>query len=122
MVNIVDSFTRLYKRPPTEAELGAMLRMQADRDAQKNPKLRPAVNVMQVSKVSSERSKIAAANRPLKNKIYINIRGWMINCLMHEGYDKEKIAHILALDTDQIDYNIKRYSLPRNDVFKPKAR
>lgn len=122
MVNIVDSFTRLYKRPPTEAELGAMLRMQADRDAQKNPKLRPAVNVMEVSKVSSERSKISAANRPLKNKIYINIRGWMINCLMHEGYDKEKIAHILALDTDQIDYNIKRYSLPRNDVFKPKAR
>jgi transcriptional regulator with GAF, ATPase, and Fis domain len=122
MVNIVDSFTRLYKRPPTEAELGAMLRMQADRDAKKNPKLRPAVNVMEVSKVSSERSKIAAAKRPLKNKIYINIRGWMINCLMHEGYDKEKIAHILALDTDQIDYNIKRYSLPRDDVFKPKAR
>lgn len=122
MVNVVDAFTRLYKRPPTEAELGAMLRMQADRDAQKNPKLRPAVNVMEVSKVSSERSKISAANRPLKNKIYINIRGWMINCLMHEGYDKEKIAHILALDTDQIDYNIKRYSLPRNDVFKPKAR
>jgi transcriptional regulator with GAF, ATPase, and Fis domain len=122
MVNIVDSFTRLYKRLPTEAELGAMLKMQADRDAQKNPKLRPAVNVMEVSKVSSERSKIAAANRPLKNKIYINIRGWMINCLMHEGYDKEKIAHILALDTNQIDYNIKRYCLPRDDVFKPKAR
>ena len=122
MVNVVDAFTRLYKRPPTEAELGAMLRMQADRDAQKNPKLRPAVNVMEVSKVSSERSKISAANRPLKDKINVNIRGWMINCLLHENYDKKKISHILALDIDQIDYTMKRYNLPRDDFLKPKKQ
>jgi alpha-N-acetylglucosamine transferase len=122
MVNVVDAFTRLYKRPPTEKELGAMLKMQADRDAQKNPKLRPTVNVMEVSKVSSEQSKIAAANRSQKNEIYINIRGWMINCLLHEGYDKKKISYILALDMDQIDYTMKRYNLPRDGLLKPKKQ
>jgi transcriptional regulator with GAF, ATPase, and Fis domain len=122
MVNIVDAFTRLYERPPTQTELATMMKMKADQEAAKNPKLRPSVNVMNVSKVSQERSRISAANRPLKDKINVNIRGWMINCLMHEGYDKEKIAHILALDIDQIDYNINRYNLPRDDVFKPKSK
>jgi len=122
MVNIVDAFTRLYQRPPTETELGKMLRLQADKDAAKNPKLRPAFNAMITSKTSQEREQIAAAKRPLKDKINVNIRGWMINCLIHEGYDKKKIAHILALEMDQIDYNIKRYNLPRDDVFKPKSK
>jgi transcriptional regulator with GAF, ATPase, and Fis domain len=122
MVKIVDSFTRLYGRPPTEEEIGAMMRLKAEQDALKNPALRPSVNVMAVSKISQERSQISAAKRPLKDKINVNIRGWMINCLMHEGYDKEKIAHILALDTDQIDYTMKRYNLPRDDLFKPKKQ
>ena len=122
MVNIVDAFTRLYERPPTQTELATMMKMKADQDAAKNPKLRPTVNVMEVSKVSSERSKIAAANHSRKTEIYINIRGWMINCLLHEGYDKKKISYILALDMDQIDYTMKRYNLPRNDFLKPKKQ
>jgi len=122
MVNIVDAFTRLYQRPPTEAELGTMLKMKADQEAAKNPKLRPTVNVMEVSKVSSKRSKISAFNRPLKNKINVNIRGWAINCLMHEGYSKEKIAHFLCISLEQVDYNIRRYNLPRDNLIQPKSR
>ena len=36
MVNICDTFTRMYGRAPSEAELGAMLKMKADIDALKN--------------------------------------------------------------------------------------
>jgi hypothetical protein len=122
MVRIVDSFTRLYGRPPTEEEIGEMMRLKAEQDALKNPRLRPSINVMTVSRISQERSQISAAKRPLKDKINVNIRGWMINCLLHEGYDKKKIGHILALEMDQIDYNMKRYNLPRDDVFKPKSK
>jgi transcriptional regulator with GAF, ATPase, and Fis domain len=120
MVRIVDSFTRLYGRQPTEKEIGEMMRLQAEQDALKNPALRPSINVMNVSKISQERSQISAAKRPLKDKINVNIRGWMINCLLHEGYEKKKIGHILALDMDQIEYTMKRYNLPRDDLIKPK--
>jgi hypothetical protein len=47
---------------------------------------------------------------------------WAINCLMQDGYTKEQIAHILCITIEQIDYNIKRQSLPRDDLIKPKSR
>lgn len=120
MVNVIDAFTRLYKRPPTEEEIGAMIKMKADMDALQNRKLRPTVNVMEVSKTSRERSKIAAAKRPLKDKILINLRGWTINCLLHEGLSKEAIAEAMCITVGNVEYNINRYKLPRKDVIKPR--
>jgi len=52
----------------------------------------------------------------------VNIRAWAINCLMQDGYTKEQIAHILCITIEQIDYNIERQSLPRDDLIKPKSR
>ena len=120
MVNIVDAFTRLYQRPPTESELGAMLKLQADRDAEKRPQLRPPRKLIDESPASQKRSKDAALDRPLKEAITVNFRGWAINCMLEEGFSKEKIGHILCITEEQIDYNINRYKLPR-ELIKPRG-
>ena len=52
----------------------------------------------------------------------VNIRAWAINCLMQDGYTKEQIAQILCITIEQIEYNIERQSLPRDDLIKPKSR
>ena len=60
------------------------------------------------------------APKPAGKKV--NIRAWAINCLMQDGYTKDQIAHILCITIEQINYNIERQSLPRDDLIKPKSR
>ena len=120
MVKIVDTFTRLYGRAPSEKEIGAMMKLKADQEAYKNAKLRPTTDVMQTSKISKERSKISAAKRSLKERIEISKRGWAINCLLNAGVGKETIADALCITVGNVEYNMERYKLPRKNVIKPK--
>ena len=108
MVNITDTFTKLYNRPPTQAEVGAMMKLQA------NPEYARKLLQRETEPVK------APAHKPAGKKV--NIRAWAINCLMQDGYTKEQIAHILCITIDQIDYNIDRQSLPRGDLIKPKSK
>jgi len=115
MVNITDTFTRLYGRPPTPTEVGAMMKLKLKQEALQNPRLRerviiePEEETPKVPEVKSEGKKC-------------NIRAWAINCLMQEGFSKKKIAEVLCITIEQIDYNIDRQSLPRDDLIKPKSR
>jgi hypothetical protein len=106
MVNVTDTFTKLYGRPPTATEVGAMMKLQA------NPQY--ARKLLQPEPVKKP------APKPTGKKV--NIRAWAINCLMQDGYTKEQIAHILCITIEQIDYNIGRQSLPRDDLIKPKSK
>jgi hypothetical protein len=106
MVNVTDTFTKMYGRPPTQTELGAMMKLQA------NPEY--------VRKLLQPEPVKKPAPKPAGKKV--NIRAWAINCLMQDGYTKEQISNILCITITQIDYNIERQSLPRDDLIKPKSR
>jgi len=106
MVNVTDTFTKLYGRPPTPREVGAMMKLQA------NPE--------RVRKLLQPEPIKKPTPKPTGKKV--NIRAWAINCLMQDGYTKEQIAQILCITIEQIDYNIDRQSLPRDDLIKPKSR
>ena len=108
MVNVTDTFTKLYGRPPTTREVGAMMKLQADRKL-----------MAKLHQPAPEPIKKPAPKRAGKK---VNIRAWAINCLMQDGYTKEQIAHILCITIEQIDYNIERQSLPRDDLIKPKSK
>jgi len=106
MVNVTDTFTKLYGRPPKPTEVAAMMKLQA------NPE--------RVRKLLQPEPVKKPAPKPAGKKV--NIRAWAINCLMQDGYTKEQISHILCITIEQIEYNIDRQSLPRDDLIKPKSR
>mgnify|MGYP005986926623 CR=1 FL=1 len=115
MVNITDTFTRLYGRPPTPTEIGAMMKLKLKQEALQNPRLRERVIMEQ----EEETPKVPEVKHEGKK---VNIRAWAINCLMQDGYTKDQIAHVLCITIEQIDYNIERQSLPRDDLIKPKIK
>ena len=106
MVNITETFTRMYQRPPTQRELGAMMKMQANPDY--------------VRELLQRETEPAKKPAPKPEGVKCNIRAWATNCLMQDGYTTEQIARILCVTVEQIDYNIMRHNLPRNDLISPK--
>jgi len=120
MVNIVDTFTRMYGRSPTEAELGAMIKMKADIEAYENRKLRPTVDLMTKSRESQKRAQEAAKKRQLKKGISINLRGWTVNCLLLADMSKQDISNALCITDKDVETLIRRYKLPRADTLKPR--
>lgn len=70
--------------------------------------------------VPSAPKKAKKKELPPKLGITVNKRGWMINCLLHDGYTKEQIANIMCITMEQLEYNANRYNLPRDDLVKPK--
>ena len=120
MVNVIDTFTKLYGRAPTETELGSIMRMKADQEAFKNKNLRPKENLMEKSLACQRRAKEVAAKRPLKKGISVNLRGWSVNCLLLAKLEKETIANALCLKIHEVESVIKKYKLPRFDVLKPR--
>ena len=120
MINVVDSFTKLYGRMPTESELAFMMKAKADNEALKNKKLRPTENLMVKSLACQKRAKDVAAKRPLKKGISVNLRGWSVNCLLLAKLEKQTIANALCLKISEVESVIKKYKLPRFDVLKPR--
>lgn len=106
MVNITDTFTKMYGRPPTPRELGTLMKMHANPDY--------------VRELLQRETEPAKKPAPKPEGVQCNIRAWATNCLMQDGYTIEQVAHILCVTVEQIEYNIKRHKLPRNDLIPPK--
>jgi DNA-binding NtrC family response regulator len=106
MVNVTDTFTKMYGRPPTPTEVGAMMKLQADRklmDKLRQPAPEP------VKKPAPKRAGVKCSKS-----------AWATNCLMKDGYTKEQIAHTLCISMKQLEYNVNRYGLPRDNLIKPR--
>jgi hypothetical protein len=106
MVNVTDTFTKMYGRPPTQTEVGAMMKLKAEQELLKRLRQPPPEPVKKPA--------------PKREGITCNKRAWATNCLMKDGYTKEQIAHILCITMEQLEYNASRYNLPRDDLIKPK--
>jgi hypothetical protein len=113
MVNITDTFTRLYGRPPTPTEIGAMMKLKLKQEVLQNPRLRERI----IIEPEEETPKVEKVKR---EGITCNKRAWATNYLIKDGYTKEQIAHILCITMEQLEYNANRYNLPRDDLIKPK--
>ena len=119
MVNICDTFTRMYGRKPSASELALMMRMKAEQDAFKNTAMRPKLGAIGLSGPSQERSKAAAAKRHPHGARVIPQRACIINNLLALGLLVDEIAEALYLDEEKIKDDIAKFKLPRRGL-KPK--
>lgn len=105
MVNLIDNFTKLYNRPPTQSEVVKMMEMQAEQDAFRNKKntalKREVVKAQPDAKPKRTRVRKKVAPKVLR-----------INKMMFYGLTIEQIADVLEAKISNIEWNIKRHELP----------
>jgi len=119
MLNICETFIRMYGRKPYADELGSLMRMKAEQDAFKNAAMKPKLGAMGISGPSQERSKAAAAKRHPHGARVIPQRACIINNLLDLGLLVDEIAEALYLDEAKIRADIDKFNLPRRGL-KPK--
>lgn len=118
MVNFVDTFTKMYGRKPTESEAAFMMRMRAERDARLNKDMSPKEGLLVASQRSQYHAKKAIAERNSKTAVNVPARAFTVNKLIGFGLTNEQIAEALGLEMRQVERNINRYRLPRQDIQK----
>ena len=116
MVNIVDTFTAMYGRKPTESELAFMQRVKAEREARFNKNIAPSRNLIDQSKKSQETAKAAAKNRPFQQAILVTYRAFTINKLLQFDLSVAQIAEALDVKESSVNFDIDKYRLPRKMV------
>jgi len=120
MVNICDTFTRMYGRAPTEAEIASMMKMKADIDAFKNKAITPREGDLVHSKKAQERAKISAARRNKNGSVAVPQRTCTINKLIMFGLSTGQIADALFMKFEAVESDIEKYKLPRQNLRKKK--
>ena len=120
MVNICDTFTRMYGRAPTEAEIASMMKMKADIDAFKNKAITPREGDLVHSKKAQERAKISAAKRDKNGSVAVPQRTCTINKLIMFGLSTGQIADALFMNFEAVERDIEKYKLPRQNLRKKK--
>ena len=120
MVNICDTFTRMYGRAPTEAEIASMMKMKADIDAFKNKSITPREGDLVHSKKAQERAKISAARRNKNGSVAVPQRTCTINKLIMFGLSTDQIADALFMKFEAVESDIEKYKLPRQNIRKKK--
>ena len=116
MVNICDTFTRMYGRKPSANELAAMMKMKAEQDAFKNKDMKPKIGAMGLSGLSQERSKVASAKRNPDGAIVVSKLTMKISRLLEVGLNAEQIAYALFIEVSNVKGHIVRFKLPRSNM------
>ena len=119
MVNICDTFTRMYGRAPTEAEIASMMKMKCEIDAYKNRAITPREGDLVHSKKAQERAKISAAKRN-NGSVAVPQRTCTINKLIMFGLSTGQIADALFMKFEAVESDIEKYKLPRQNLRKKK--
>ena len=102
MVNVVESFTRLYKRAPTKAEVETMMRLKEEQDARKE--------IAANTPPKDETRTRIPAKRKTPN---ITKRAVTINKLLLYGLNEDQIADALGLTRPQIIVEVNLHKLPK---------
>ena len=85
MINIPETFVRIYKRAPTEDDIGILMKMKAEQDAFKNRSITPREGDLVHSKKAQERARISAAKRHKNGTVAVPRRTCTINKLIIFG-------------------------------------
>lgn len=109
MVNITDTFTKLYGRPPTQTELGAMMKLQADTQYVRKL-LQSDPEPVQVKK-----------KKPVPRPSRLTCT---INKLLFYMLTDEQIVDALGITRKEFDAQVKKYDLPnlKLDGGQPKCK
>lgn len=116
MVMVVQSFINLYGREPTPEEIGKMMELKARIDSQRNSLMAPN---KYNPEMKSPAQKSAQQCEPKKRKPrppQPSVQGKQINRMIKCGISIDKISYILDLQMSEVEYQIKRHNLPRQDI------
>ena len=110
MVNIVDSFTKLYNRPPTHSELATMMEMKREQEGWRKKKDEPK----EVIRVREPKTPTTINDRHgYRWPKRASIRAKQINRMLKDGITIERMAHYLDVKESQVMSDIKTWDLPQ---------
>jgi len=116
MVNITDTFTKLYGRPPTPSEVQKMMQMKAEQDAFRNEAIKPKVNMIEKTQVGKENAIRYNKPKPIKETLQVAPKIIQINKLIWYKLTNEQIADVLLSPVENIEMLIKKFKLPRKGL------
>ena len=110
MVNIVDSFKKLYNRPPTQSEFATMMEMKREQEGWRGKKdeLKEAVKVRE-PKTPTTINDRHGYRWPKR----ASVRAKQINRMLKDGITIERMAHYLDVKESQVMSDIKTWELPQ---------
>ena len=112
MVQVFDSFVKLYGRAPTEDEIVKMMKLKAEMEKKVNPHMqRPHINTI-TAYTHGKRGGAPKTGR--KNKLTEPAK--IVNRMIKKGMTMRDIGAILGKSHQAVSEMKRRYGLPREDV------
>lgn len=124
MVNLTESFTKLYGRAPSENEIAQMMKLKAEQDARKNSMIKPKRDIAALSKQSQERHETKPKPKP-RAPTQINDQSLMqwpkrapqmalrINRMLKDEIPVSTISYYLGIGVNFVNAEIVKWRLPR---------
>jgi hypothetical protein len=116
MVNITDTFTKLYGRKPTPSEVQKMMQMKAKQDAHRNEAIKPKIDMIEKTQVGKENAIRYSKPKPIKETLQVAPKIIQINKLIWYKLTNEQIADVLLSPVENIEMLIKKFKLPRKGL------
>ena len=120
MVNITDTFTKMYGRPPSQTELGAMMKLQAEQSILRRLKNhQPVQTYKPAGKVGRPKTAKPKRPNPRPSKLTRSINKLMLYLLTDD-----QIVDALGITRKEFDAQVKKYTLPnlKLDGGQPKFK
>ena len=112
MVQVVDSFIKMYGRAPTEDEIVKMMKLKAEMERKVNPNMRkPHVDTTTAQEIGRAGG---APKTGRKNKLTEPAK--VVNRMIKRGMNMRDIGAILGKSHQAVSEMKRRYGLPREDV------
>ena len=121
MVKVVDvkidttSFKRAFKREPNEAEIGALMRLNAKRN-EGQIGIKNTIDKIDKRILAANKARDYIKSKPLKDAIVITRCAWSINYLLNLKLEKADIINVLHITEAAYDRAIRQYNLPREGL------
>jgi len=116
MVNITDTFTKLYGRKPTPSEIQKMMQMKAKEDAFRNEAIKPKIDMIEKTQVGKENAIRYNEPKAIKETFKVAPKIIQINKLIWYKLTNEQIADVLLSPVENIEMLIKKFKLPRKGL------
>ena len=112
MVQVFDSFIKMYGRAPTEDEIVKMMKLKAEMEKKVNPHMRkPHVDTMTAQKLGK-----SGGAPKTGRKCKLTEPAKVVNRMIKRGMTMRDIGAILGKSHQAVSEMKRRYGLPREDV------
>jgi len=121
MVNITETFTKMYGRPPTQSEAATMWRMKREMEGYKKAKAMEASQVAPQKRKQEPRTpKMAARDYNYRWPTRASQIAQRINRMLHIQMTVKDIAFVEGATENMIMAEINKWTLPRQntEVYK----